>query len=242
MQFKSFVVLALSTAALAQVPLAAVYDNCVKPNTAAVTFDDGPYNYNFDILTTLKKNNVKATFFFNGNNYRCIYDMDTTVRNVVEGGHQMASHTWSHPNLKELNRTQIEEQMSRIDEAMVRMTGLRPAFVRPPYGEYNDLVREVAAARGQSLVNWSFDSGDSAGKTAQQSEDAYAALLQSKPSTIIALNHETQESTAKQVIAKVILDLIKAGYTVTTVADCLGLPPYINTTTPEPKDPKTWKC
>ncbi|KAK1235052.1 hypothetical protein PQX77_001717 [Marasmius sp. AFHP31] len=243
MQFKSFVVLALSSAVFAQVPLANVYDNCVKPNTVAMTFDDGPYNYNFDILTVLKKYNAKATFFFNGNNYRCIYDMDTTVRNVVEGGHQIASHTWSHPNLKDMNRTQIEEQLSKVDEAIVRITGLRPAFMRPPYGDYNDLVREVAAARNQSLVNWSFDSGDSAGKTVQQSEDAYAAHIQSKPSAIIALNHETQPTTAKQLVAKVIQKLIDAGYIPTTVAECLGdLPPYINTTTPEPKDPKTWKC
>ncbi|KAL0564765.1 hypothetical protein V5O48_017276, partial [Marasmius crinis-equi] len=249
MQFKSFVVLALSTAALAaagsteekrQVPLANVYETCVTPGTAAVTFDDGPYNYVNAILKTLKDNNAKATFFMNGNNWRCIYDMDVSVLNVLGEGHQIASHTWSHPDLNTLKKDEIETQMSKVDEAIVKITGKWPAFMRPPYGNYNDEVREVAAARGQSLVNWDFDSGDSVGFTAPQSEDAYAKLIEKKPSTIIALNHETKETTAKEVVANVIPQLAAAGYKMVTVSECLGMPAYINETAPQTKDPKTW--
>lgn len=47
--------------------------------------------------------------------------------------------------------------------ALVKITGLKPAFMRPPYGEYNNNVRQVAAENGQSVIMWNYDSGDSVG-------------------------------------------------------------------------------
>lgn len=76
------------------------------------------------------------------------------------------------------------------------------------YGEYNEMVREVAQARGQTLVNWDFEyaldflcvleasvtlnisSGDSIGKTAQESIRMYDKLVREHPDTILALHHE----------------------------------------------------
>ena len=72
----------------------------------------------------------------------------------------------------------------------MRILGVKPAFLRPPYGNYNDLVREVAFIRGQKLVIWDFDSGDSVGATPAQSDQAYTNLANRHPSTILALNHE----------------------------------------------------
>ena len=69
--------------------------------------------------------------------------------------------------------------------------GVTPAFARPPYGSYNDLVRQVAQVRGQTLVTWDFDSGDSTGSTPAQSNAMYDDLVKRHPSTVLALNHET---------------------------------------------------
>lgn len=102
----------------------------------------------------------------------------------------VASHTWSHPDLTTLNSNQINDEMHRIDQALQRLLGVTPAFMRPPYGNYNNLVRQVAQSRGQKLVTWDFDSGDSIGATASQSNKAYDALAKKRPSTILALNHE----------------------------------------------------
>ena len=65
-----------------------------------------------------------------------------------------------------------------------------------PYGNYNDLVRQVSFQRNQSLVLWDFDSGDSTGATAQQSKNAYQQLANQHPSNVLALNHETYQTTA----------------------------------------------
>lgn len=40
--------------------------------------------------------------------------------------------------------------MWKIEQALERILGKAPAFMRPPYGDYNNLVREVAKQRNQS--------------------------------------------------------------------------------------------
>jgi peptidoglycan/xylan/chitin deacetylase (PgdA/CDA1 family) len=103
----------------------------------------------------------------------------------------VASHTWSHKNLTTLSSKEIHSEMGRVEGALERIIGVKPAFMRPPYGSYNDLVRKVAHARGQKLVIWDFDSGDSTGSTPAQSKAAYDKVAEEHPSTILALNHET---------------------------------------------------
>lgn len=112
---------------------------------------------------------------------------------------------------------------------MERILGVSPAFMRPvspfrspeatrsssvtqpvpfllsqPYGNYNNLVREAALIRNQSLVLWDFDSGDSTGSTVAQSEAAYTKVAKQHPSNLLALNHETYATTAYVILFTVL--------------------------------------
>lgn len=224
-------------------PSARVVTSCTQPNTVALTFDDGPYIYLNDISNTLTANNVTGTFFFNGNNYDCIYDNDSAqrVQYVVAHGHQVASHTWSHTDLTTLNWDQIHNEMWLVEQALWKIVGRYPAFMRPPYGSYNNLVLQASYIRGQVVAIWDFDSGDSTGSTPAQSEAAYNALIARHPSTILALNHETKETTAHQVLPYAIQKLKAAGYRLVSLAECTGLPAYQKTQAPTPRD-STWHC
>ena len=71
--------------------------------------------------------------------------------------HQIGSHTWAHKNLSTLTSEQVNSEMARTEQAIQRLIGVQVAFTRPPYGEYNNIVRQVAANRNQKLVNCSFD-------------------------------------------------------------------------------------
>ncbi|KAG8964449.1 Carbohydrate esterase 4 protein [Tulasnella sp. 419] len=76
-------------------PMAQVYSKCTKAKTVALTFDDGPYYYMYDISKTLIANGAKGTFFVNGNNWMCIYDENgKRVKYLYDKGHQIASHLW----------------------------------------------------------------------------------------------------------------------------------------------------
>ena len=86
--------------------------------------------------------------------------------------------------------------MWKVELAMDRILGVKPAFMRPPYGNYNDLVREAALIPNQSLVLWDFDSENSVAATVQESEQLYTNLANSHPNNVLALNHETYQTTA----------------------------------------------
>ena len=97
-----------------------------------------------------------GTFLVNGNNYGCIYDTDKAalMRREIAEGHQVASHSWSHPvrggvggargtplrptpppqDLATLTSAQVAQQISFLDAALMKIVGLTPAFMRPPYG------------------------------------------------------------------------------------------------------------
>ncbi|KAH8111367.1 glycoside hydrolase/deacetylase [Phellopilus nigrolimitatus] len=224
--------------------LAAVYSSCTEPNTVALTFDDGPYIYEDGIVDLLDQNNIKGTFFVNGNNYDCIYDDSTiaSLRHAYASGHLIGSHTWAHLDLTTLSWDDIHDQMWKVELALERIIGASPAWMRPPYGNYNDLVRSAAAIRNQSLVLWDFDSQDSVGASVQQSEQLYTDLANQHPNNILPLNHETYQTTAEQVLPFAIKTLKAKGYNFVTVAECLGnMPAYHDTFAQGTKD-SSWTC
>lgn len=215
--------------------LAQVITSCTVPNTAALTFDDGPYLYTGDVAQTLTAAGANGTFFFNGNNWDCIYAPENMqhIQAAYAMGHQIASHTWAHLDLATLSHDQIDSEMGRTEQALQRIVGITPAFTRPPYGSYNALVQQVAAAHNQKLVTWDFDSGDSTGSTPAQSQAAYDTLADQHPPNVLTLNHEVYEQTAHVVLPHAISVLKAKGYNLVTVADCLGMAPYLNIGTPQ---------
>ncbi|KAG8747567.1 Carbohydrate esterase 4 protein [Ceratobasidium sp. 414] len=222
---------------------AKVITKCTQPKTIAFTFDDGPYIYNKKIVDTLTANGAKGTFFVNGNNYGCIYDQGNVdrLKYAYGKGHQIASHTWSHAHLTQISSSQLTSEFTKTNTALKKTLGIEPAFMRPPYGEYNSKVQNEAGKYGQSVVIWDFDSGDSVGKTASQSKNLYKSLIGKNPNNVLTLNHETYASTANDVLPYAI-QLFKAkGYKMVTVAECLGQSPYKSTGSPGKRD-STWKC
>ncbi|KAK7695570.1 hypothetical protein QCA50_000206 [Cerrena zonata] len=217
--------------------------SCTKPNTAALTFDDGPWVYLYDVSKALVAANATGTFFFNGNNYECIYSADNQkrVKYAYDHGHQIASHTWAHKDLTTLTWDQIHDEMWRVEQALQRIAGVVPAFMRPPYGNFNDLVRDASGLRGQTVVIWDFDSGDSVGATPAQSKASYDQLVSRRPSNVLALNHEVYERTAHEVLPYAIQRLQNAGYRLVTLAECLGMQPYQSVGAPGTPD-ASWTC
>jgi len=170
------------------------------------------------------------------------YCQSNRVKYAHAHGHQLVSHTWSHPDLTTLSFDQIHNEMWRIEQALERIVGVSPAFLRPPYGNYNNLVRQVAKQRNQSIIMWDLDTGDSLGASVAHSEKVYSDAVAKNPRNILALNHETYSSTAETIVPYAIKLLKSKGYQLVTVAECLGgLAPYQWTAAPQTPSP-SWTC
>ncbi|KDR67032.1 hypothetical protein GALMADRAFT_1133389 [Galerina marginata CBS 339.88] len=242
----SFVLSCLAVAAPVQIQKRApaqLITKCTVPNTAALTFDDGPFLYLNYIVDAMKAAGAKGTFFFNGNNWGCIYD-DANVRRVLyayANGFQVASHTWAHRDLTKLSQDQVNSEMAMTEQAIQKITGAIPAYTRPPFGYYNDNVLNVAGNRGQTLVNWDFDSGDSTGASVNQEKGRYDDLITRHPSTVLSLAHEIANASVHEALPYAIQKLQGAGYKLVTVSECLGTKSYLSIGWPAAKD-GSWHC
>lgn len=70
---------------------------CSKPGVLALAYDDGPHIYTSELVDILDAAGAKATFFFTGTLYGCIYSQAAAVKKAYASGHQIASHTWYAP-------------------------------------------------------------------------------------------------------------------------------------------------
>ena len=55
---------------------------------------------------------------------------------------------WSHPHMNTLTRDQLHNELWLVEQAMIKILGLKPLYFRFPYGEYDDLVLSVLSERG----------------------------------------------------------------------------------------------
>jgi LysM repeat protein len=123
-------------------PLIPIY-SCSVPNTFAITFDDGPYKYTQELVDYLDKNNIKATFFINGQNYGNIFTYQDFLLAAYKSGHQIAHHTWSHPNISTLTDAELTLEITKLEDAFLQILGVIPTYFRPPFGEYTDASLKV---------------------------------------------------------------------------------------------------
>ncbi|KAJ2915371.1 hypothetical protein MD484_g5034, partial [Candolleomyces efflorescens] len=135
----------------------------------------------------------------------------------------------------------IHDEMWRVEQAIQRITGAMLALVRPPFGDYNDLVLEAAGARGCNIANWDFDSEDGKNATVARQKGLYDAVVAAHPSSILSLQHEVHQTSVYEVLPYAIEKLRGAGYRFVTVAECLNIRPYSTIGAPGFRD-ASWRC
>ena len=195
----------------------------------ALTFDAGAdRGYAEQILDTLGSEGIKATFGMTG---RWAEDNPDLVRRMVEEGHQLINHTYSHPSFTGRSTGQpplsTEERLAeirRLEEVVAEVTGsqetMRPYF-RPPYGDYDESVlRDLLLAGYTVVVMWSVDSLGWNGLSAQEITDR--CLAGAEPGGII-LMHVGAQSADAQALPGLIAALRARGYRFVTVAELLNL-------------------
>ena len=125
-----------------------------EEKTIALTFDDGPHpRYTKQILDILEKYGVKATFFFVGQNIEYYPEV---ARAVVDAGHEIGNHTFSHPSVKGLLPQKIDEEIQSTQEIIFEITGQKPKVFRAPGGIYDGAVLDMAEKHGLKPVLWSW--------------------------------------------------------------------------------------
>lgn len=117
------------------------------------------------ILETLNKKNVKITFFIVGD---WIEKFPDAVKKIYEAGHEIGTHSDTHPHVNNLSYEKNVEQLARSNEKIEKITEKKADLYRAPYGEYNDTVIKSAKDNGYYTIQWSLDTLDYTGLTGEE--------------------------------------------------------------------------
>ena len=102
-----------------------------SPNQIALTFDDGPDpQWTPRILDILKRYNVPATFFMVGENGLTERGL---LERMVREGHEVGSHTYTHPNLAGASATDTDIELNANQRLFQAFTGRSLRLFRAPY-------------------------------------------------------------------------------------------------------------
>ncbi|KAI8389345.1 hypothetical protein BD560DRAFT_443036 [Blakeslea trispora] len=201
---------------------------CPQKHQWALTFDDGPSHLTTQLLDILDQTDVKATFCVTGSQVKKYPEI---LRRAYLSGHQIASHTYSHPHLMSLTNEQIINEVKATEEAIQKVLGIRPLYIRPPYGEADARVKKLLQIMGYKLLLWNVDPTD---YDVYQLKDASARIQGSFRLAIdgvdtglnshddlgfISLQHDLYQPSIDQV-PEIIRTLKSKGYTLMTAAGC----------------------
>ena len=163
-----------------------------KDNVLSISFDCAwGVEYTDKILDTLDFYKVKCTFFMT---QFWVEKNPEYVKKIFERGHEIGTHSRTHPYMSKMNKSEIESELKTSKEAIEQITCRKVDLFRPPYGDYDDLLVSTAREMGIYTIQWSVDSLD--WKDLSGLEIATRVLQKAKSGSII-LCHNNGLHTAE---------------------------------------------
>jgi peptidoglycan-N-acetylglucosamine deacetylase len=188
-----------------------------RPKLIALTFDDGPYPVTTPLLLqTLADLHVPATFFLIG---RDAQQFPALAQAIAGGGHEIADHTLTHPNLDELPSDGVTTELqagARMLQGIAPDPAERTTF-RPPHGRYTLETIRAAQAAGYDTILWNDDPGD---WRTVPAETLLAHVLSRATAPEVLLLHSGKPATIAM-LPELVTRYRQAGYSFVTVGSLL---------------------
>lgn len=180
----------------------------------AFTFDDGPSdeptNY---LLDNLDKYNARVTFFVLGSR---VNQYQKTLKKAYAKGNIIASHTYSHLNLFNLNDYDIMNEIIKTNKAINSIIGIEPNLIRPPYGNINQDIKKLT---NMSTILWDIDTED----WKYKNKDKIAEnIIKNAHDGAIVLLHDIYKSSVEGALLAM-EELSKEGYAFVTIDEMAQL-------------------
>lgn len=184
----------------------------------ALTFDDGPSRYTRQYLDILAEHGAVATFFELGSN---VSSSPSVAAEVVAAGSQVASHSYSHPQLTSVSAEAVHEELSSSIKAISDATGTTTTMFRPPYGDFRAETWTMTQGVVSLSVLWNEDSRD----WQRPGVDAIVANATDgvRPGSIILMHDGGGNRDQDLEALPLIIDRLKAdGYTFVTISQLMA--------------------
>lgn len=175
-------------------------------NKIAISFDCAwGVDYTDKLLSIMQEEQVKCTFF--AVEFWTVKHPDY-VKKIVENGHEIGTHSATHPYMSKLDKVAIERELTSSALKIEEITGKKVELFRPPYGDYDDLLIDTAKELGLYTIQWDVDSLDWKDLSAKEITDRVVKRVKSGS---IVLFHNQGLHTA-EALPLIIKELKGKGY------------------------------
>jgi peptidoglycan-N-acetylmuramic acid deacetylase len=175
-----------------------------------LTFDNGYENgYTPKILDILKEKKVPAIFFVTG---QYIKDQPELLKRMVNEGHLIGNHSWSHPDMTRISNERLKEELDKVKTEVSNLTGQKEMqFLRPPRGIFSERVLEASRKLGYTNVFWSIAYRDWDTTDQRGGDYAYRIVMKQLHPGAVILLHSVSKDNA-EALGKIIDDARGQGY------------------------------
>lgn len=183
-----------------------------------LTFDAGYENgYTPQILDSLKKHNVSATFFVVGHYVKTNPDL---VNRMVNEGHTVGNHTNTHPDMSKISDIEnFKKEMCTLENLYKDATGKDiEKFYRPPQGKYSETNLKQANELGYKTFFWSIAYVDWYVDKQPSKQEAFDKLIPRMHPGAILLLHSTSKTNA-EILDELLTKYEELGYSFKTLKD-----------------------
>jgi cellulose synthase/poly-beta-1,6-N-acetylglucosamine synthase-like glycosyltransferase/peptidoglycan/xylan/chitin deacetylase (PgdA/CDA1 family)/spore germination protein YaaH len=194
----------------------------------ALTFDDGPdKRFTPQILDALHQAGVPATFFIIGVNGELNPDL---LRRELAEGHEIGNHTFTHPNISLISRTQFELELSATERLLAAVAGRQSLMFRPPFGEDSepetvDELRQVelASSEGYLIVGMQIDPDDWRRPGVDAIVQRTVSMAEGGEGNVILLHDSGGDRSQTVQAVPLIVEALKSrGFQFVTVSELMG--------------------
>ncbi|MFC0238289.1 polysaccharide deacetylase family protein [Fictibacillus phosphorivorans] len=185
----------------------------------ALTFDDGPTDNTDEILTILKEEEVKATFFVTG---REIEENLEDAKEIVAAGHELGNHSYSHERMVLKTPSYIKSEIERTDD-LIRKAGYKGNIqFRPPYGKKLIGLPYYLDKHDRKTILWDIEPETYPEVASDSTKIVKHVSRNIQPGSIILLHvmYDSRTESMKS-IKGIIKDLKAKGYTFKTVSEMI---------------------
>lgn len=189
----------------------------------ALTFDDGPDPSETElILDVLDEYNAKCTFFAIG---KRIAAYPGIARRIISEGHELANHTYNHVYFKKpISEQQIQEELERTENEIVKVSGKHSSLFRPPGGMYDETLVDVSNSMGLKPVLWSWHQDTRDWKRPGVYSISSKVIRGAHSGDIVLFHDHVHGQSQTRAALKIILpELQKQGFRFVTVSELIRL-------------------
>ena len=193
-----------------------IYSVDTEEKKIAISFDAAwGSEYTVKIMDILEERDIKTTFFLVG---FWVDKYPERVKEIAARGHEVGNHSTTHPEMSKLGKDQMISEIMTTQKKIEELAGDRAVrLIRPPFGDYNDLLIRTCRELDFYPIQWDVDSLDWKEEGVQPVVDRVTKKVRN--GSIVLFHNNAKYIT--EALPLILDHLLAEGYTIVPISELI---------------------